>query len=88
MVAAKKLQEKKQKGTPLNSSPKIHVPSTPIEPNTPLNALPNCFNSITKSMIVFEETVPDLGRYFYNKSERRIATKSNKRPRMEEVTDP
>jgi hypothetical protein len=34
--------------------------------------------------VVFEDTLPDVGTYFYNKAKRRIATRDNKCQRIME----
>jgi hypothetical protein len=69
------LKDEKEKVALLSSFPKIHTPGTPIDPGTPLNIIPTGIDITTKEVVVFEDTLPDVGTYFYSKSKRRIATK-------------
>jgi hypothetical protein len=69
---------KLEKVTLLGSFYKINVLGTPIDPGTPLNVISAGIDNTTKDVVVFEVTLLDVGAYFYNKSKRKIATKTNK----------
>jgi hypothetical protein len=60
----------------------------PIDLGTPLNVILVGLYGTIKDLVVFEETLPYVRTYFYNKAKRRRATKDNKCQRMlEEPTE-
>jgi hypothetical protein len=60
-----------------------------IDLGTPLNVISTILDSIIKDVVVFEDTLPDVGTYFYNNSKRRIATMEKKcQIPLEESTEP
>jgi hypothetical protein len=59
---------------------------SPIDLVSPLNTKSIRFEGIAIDMIVFEDIVPDVGKYSYYKSKRRISIRSNKRQKVEEVS--
>jgi hypothetical protein len=87
MIAVKKLHEEKEKNICMYSSRKIHIPGTHTGRGTPLNALTSSCEGITTDMIVFEGYCTRCRKIFYSKSKRIISTRSNKRQKVEEVSE-
>jgi len=46
---------------------KVHTPNTPIDLGTPLNFISEGIDINTKEVVVFEDTLPFVGTYYYKK---------------------